>query len=148
MWNGHPQNKHSNVDLKIQKVQKTINKGGLVLGDVADNLIKMKYSKDMTASDKENAVMLLIQMFTGGLTSLAQGNNLLNQARRNHITSVLLRLMSELSKKVPEDFDWLFVDNIVSRINKIKGKRQALRSNWLRTQNNCRVSPKTQRIDN
>ena len=93
MWNGHPQNKHRNVNLKIQKVQKTINKGGIVLGDVADNLIKIKCRKDMTASDN-------------------------------------------------------IVDNIVSRINKIKGKRQALRSNWLRTQNTCRDSPKTHRTDN
>ena len=76
------------MDPKIQKVQKTINNGGIVLGNVADNLIKIKYSKDMTAIDKENAVMLLIQMFTGGLTSLAQGNNLLNQTRLHHITSV------------------------------------------------------------
>ena len=93
MWNGHPQNKHRNFNLNIQKVQKTINKGGIVLGDVADNLIKIKCSKDMTASDN-------------------------------------------------------IVDNIVSRINKIKGKRQALRSNWLRTQNTCRDSPKTHRTDN
>ena len=136
------------MDPKIQKVQKTINNGGIVLGNVADNLIKIKYSKDMTAIDKENAVMLLIQMFTGGLTSLAQGNNLLNQTCLHHITSVLPRHISELSKKVPEDSDWLFADNIVSRINKIKGKQLALRSNWLRTQNTCRDSPKTQRNDN
>ena len=28
IWNDHLQNKHRNVDLKTQKVQKTINKGG------------------------------------------------------------------------------------------------------------------------
>ena len=28
IWNGHLQNKHRNVDLKTQKVQKTINKSG------------------------------------------------------------------------------------------------------------------------
>ena len=71
------------MDLKIQKVQKTINKGGIILGQVADSLIKIKHSKDMTASDMKNAVMPLIQMCTDGLTFLAHGNNLLNQTRRN-----------------------------------------------------------------
>ena len=36
--------------------------------------------------------------------------------------------MSELGKKVPEDFDWLFGDNIVSRVNQITAKQQTLRS--------------------
>ena len=36
--------------------------------------------------------------------------------------------MSELGKKVPEDSDWLFGDNIVPRINEIKAKQVALRS--------------------
>ena len=31
IWNEHLQNKHRNVDLKMQKVQKTINKGGIIL---------------------------------------------------------------------------------------------------------------------
>ena len=35
--------------------------------------------------------------------------------------------MSELGKKVPEDSDWLFGDNIVFRINQIKAKQQALK---------------------
>ena len=39
IWNGYLQNKHRNVDLKIQKVQKTINKGGIILVQVADSLI-------------------------------------------------------------------------------------------------------------
>ena len=36
--NRHLQNKYRNVDSKIQKVQKTINKGGIILGQVTDNL--------------------------------------------------------------------------------------------------------------
>ena len=99
IWNGHPQNKHRTVNLKTQKVQKTINKGGIILGQVADSLIKIKHNKDMTASDMKNAVIPLIQMCTDGLTFLAHGNNLLNQTRRNYITSVLPRHMSELVKK-------------------------------------------------
>ena len=98
-------------------------------------------------SDVKNAVMHLIQMCTYGLTFLAHGNNLLNQTRWNYIISVLPRHMSELGKKVPEDSDWLFGDNIVSRINQIKARQQALTSMALRTQKNCRDSPKTQRID-
>ena len=61
-------------------------------------------------------------MCTDGLTFLAYGNNLLNKTRRNYITSVLPRHMSELGKKVLEDSDWLFGDNTVSRVNQIKGK--------------------------
>ena len=76
----------------------------------------------------KNAVMPLIQMCTDGLTFLTPGNNLLNQTRRNYITSILPRHMSDLGKKVPEDFDWLFGDDIVSRINQINGKQQALRN--------------------
>ena len=106
----------------------TINKSGIILGQVADNLIKIKHSKDMTAGDMKNAVMPLIQMCTDGFTFLAHGNNLLNQTRRNDITSVLPRHMSELGKKVPEDSDWLFGDNIASKINQVKAKQQALRS--------------------
>ena len=85
-------------------------------------------------SDVKNAVMHLIQMCTYGLTFLAHGNNLLNQTRWNYIISVLPRHMSELGKKVPEDSDWLFGDNIVSRINQIKARQQALTSMALRTQ--------------
>ena len=48
--NGHLQNKHRNVNLKTQKVQKAINKGGIILGQVTDSLIKNKHNKDMTAS--------------------------------------------------------------------------------------------------
>ena len=59
----------------------------------------------MTAGDLKSGVMPLIQLCTDGLTFLAHGNNLLNQTRRNYITSILLRHMSELDKKVPEDFD-------------------------------------------
>ena len=51
IWNGHLQNKHRNVDLKTQKVQKTINKGGIILGQVADSLIKIKHNKNMTVSE-------------------------------------------------------------------------------------------------
>ena len=36
--------------------------------------------------------------------------------------------MSEFDKKVPEDSDWLFGYNTVSRINQIIGKQQALTS--------------------
>ena len=111
IWTGHLQNKHRNVDLKTQKVQKTINKAGMILGQVADSLIKIKHSRNMTASDKRNAVMPLIQMCTDGLTFLAHGNKLLNQTCRNYITSVLPRHMSEHGKKVPQDSDWLFGDN-------------------------------------
>ena len=68
------------MNLKTQKVQKTINKGGIILGQLADNLIKIKHSKDMIAGDIKNAVMTLIQMCTDGLTFLAHGNNLLNQS--------------------------------------------------------------------
>ena len=66
------------MDLKTQKVQKSINEGGIILGQVSDNLIKIKHSKDLTADDMINVVMLLIQMCTDGLTSPAYGNNLLN----------------------------------------------------------------------
>ena len=124
------------MDLKTQKVQKTINKCGIVLGQVADSLIKIKYNKDMTASDMKNVVMPLIQMCTDGLTFLARGNNLLNQKRRNYITSVLPRNMSELGKKIPEDSNWLFGDNVVSRINQIKAKQQALKSDGFKNSKN------------
>ena len=45
------------MDLKTQKVQKTINKGGIILREVADTLIKIKHNKDMTASDMKNAAL-------------------------------------------------------------------------------------------
>ena len=51
IWNGYLQNKQRNVDLKTQKVQKTINKGGIILGQVADSLIKIKHNKNMTVSE-------------------------------------------------------------------------------------------------
>ena len=85
-------------------MQKTINKGGIILGQVADNLIKIKHSKDMTAGDMKNAVIHLIQMCTDGLSFLSHGNNLLNQTRKNYITSVLPRHMTELSKKNTRGF--------------------------------------------
>ena len=103
---------------------------------MTDNLIKIKHSKDMNAGDMKNAVMPLIQMCTDGLTFLAHGNNLLNQTHRNYITSVLPCHMSELGKKVPEDSDWLFGDNIVSRVNQIKAKQQALRSDGFKNSKN------------
>ena len=58
IWKGNLQNKHRNVDLKTQKVQKTINKGSIILGQVADNLIKIKHSKDMTAG-----IIIIIDLF-------------------------------------------------------------------------------------
>ena len=105
IWNGHLENKNRNVDLKTQKVQKTISNGNIILGQVADSLIKIKHNKDMTASDRKKAVMPLIQMCTNGLTFPARDNNFLNQILRNYITFVLPRHMSELGKKVPEDSD-------------------------------------------
>ena len=75
-------------------------------------------------------------MYTDWLTFLAHGNNLINQTRRNYITSDLPRHMSELGKKVSEDSNWLFEDNIVSRINQIKAKRQALRSDGFKNSKN------------
>ena len=101
----------------------------------------------MTADDIKNAVMPLIQMHTDGLTFLANGNNLLNQSRRNYITSVLPCHMSELGKKVSMDSVWLFGDNIVSRINQIKAKQQTLRSNGLKNSKNLHGFSKIQRID-
>ena len=124
------------MDLKTQKVQKTIDKGDIILGQVADSLIKIKLSKDMTAGDMKNVVIPLLQMCTDGLTFLAHGNNLLNQTSRNYITSVLPQHMSELGKKVPEDSDWLFGDNIVSRTNQIKAKQQALKSDGFKNPKN------------
>ena len=53
----------------------------------------------MTANDMRNAVMPLIQMFTDRLTFLAHGNNLLNQTRRNYITSAYLGTCLNLVKK-------------------------------------------------
>ena len=101
----------------------------------------------MTADDIKNAVMPLIQMHADGLTFFANGNNLLNQSRGNYITFVLPCHMSELGKKVSEDSDWLFGDNIVSRINQIKAKQQTLRSNGLKNSKNLHGFSKTQRID-
>ena len=121
----------TNTEIRIlkhkRKVQKTINKGDIILGQVADSLIKIKHNKDMTAGGEKNAVMPLIQMCKDGLTFLAHCNNLVNQTHRNYITSFSPRPMSELGKKVPEDSDWLFGDNIVFRINQIKAKQQALK---------------------
>ena len=91
----------------------------------------------------KNAVMPLIQMCTDGLTFPAHVNNLLNQTRRNYITSVLPRHMSELGKKVPEDSDWLFGDNVVSRINQIKAKQQALKSDGFKNSKNLQGFSKT-----
>ena len=68
IWDEHLQSKHRNLDVKTQKTQKTISKGGIILGQVADSLIKIKHSKDMTAGDMKNAVMPLIQMCTDRLT--------------------------------------------------------------------------------
>ena len=96
------------MNLKTQKVQKNINKGDIILGQVANNLIKIKHSRDMIACDMENAVMRVIQMWTDGLTFLTHGNKLLNQTRRNYITSVLPRHMSERGEKVSEDSSLLF----------------------------------------
>ena len=61
--------------------------------------------------------------------------------------------MSELGKKVPEDSDWLFGDNdsnwlFVSRINQIKAKQQALKSDGFKNSKTCKDSPKPQRINN
>ena len=61
---------------------------------------------------------------------------MLNQTRRNYITSVLPSHMSELGKKVIEYSDWLFEDNIVSRINQIKAKQQGLRSDGFKKSKN------------
>ena len=44
--------------------------------------------------------------------------------------------MSELGKKVPDDSEWLFGDNIVSRISHIKDKQQALRSDGFKNSKN------------
>ena len=99
IWNGHLQNKHGNKDLKTQRVQKTINKGDIILGQVADSLIKIKHNKDMTAGGEKNTVMPLSQMCKDGLTFLAHGNNLLNQTHRNYITSFSPQLERN-SKKV------------------------------------------------
>ena len=48
-------NPDRNVDLKKQKLQRTINKGGIVLGQLEDNLMKIKHNKDMTAGDMKNS---------------------------------------------------------------------------------------------
>ena len=45
---------------------------------MADNLIKTKHSKDMTAVDMKYAVMPLIHMCTDRLTFSAHGNNIIN----------------------------------------------------------------------
>ena len=60
---------------------------------------------------------------------LEHGNNLLNQMHRNYITFILPWNMSKLGNEVPENSDWFFGDNIVSRINQIKAIQQALRRN-------------------
>ena len=56
--------------------------------------------------------------------------------------------MSKLGKKVPEDSDWLFGENVVSRINQIKAKQQALKSDGFKNSKTCKDSPKPQRINN
>ena len=88
--------------LSTNDAKKTIKKGGIILRQAVDNLIKIKHGKDMTAGEMKN------------------------QTHRNCITSILPPHMSELGKKVPDDSDWLFGDNIVSRINQIKAKQPAL----------------------
>ena len=90
----------------------------------------------MTAGNMKNVVMSLIQICTDGLTFLAHGHNLLNQTRRNYITSVLPHYISEVGKKVPEDSDWLFGDNFVSRVDQIKAKQQVLRSDRFKNSKN------------
>ena len=50
--------------------------------------------------------------------------------------------MSELGEKVPEDSDWLFGDNIISRTNQIKAKKQALRNDGCKNSENLRDSQK------
>ena len=55
--------------------------------------------------------------------------------------------MSELGKKVPDDSDWLCGDKIVSRINQIKTKQQALRSDGFKNSKNLQDSLKPHRTD-
>ena len=100
-----------------------------------DNLINIKHSKDTIAGDMKDAVISLIKMCTDGLNFLAHGNNLLNQTHRNCVTC-LTSSHVELGKKVPENSDWLSGGNILSRINQIKPKQQALRSYWFKNSKN------------
>ena len=47
IWNVYIQNKDRNVNIKTQKVQKTIDKGCINQGQVADDLIKIKKGGSM-----------------------------------------------------------------------------------------------------
>ena len=61
------------------------------------------------------------------------------------LTSALPRHTSELTKKVLKDSNWFFGDNIVSRVNKIKTKQQALRSDEFKNSKNLQglsINPK------
>ena len=51
--------------------------------------------------------------------------------------------MSKLGKKVPEDSDWLFGENVVSRINQVKAKQQALKSDEFKNSKNLQGFSKT-----
>ena len=51
--------------------------------------------------------------------------------------------MIEQGKRIPEDSDWLFGDNIVPRINQIKAKQQALRSDGFKNSKNLQGISKT-----
>ena len=56
--------------------------------------------------------------------------------------------MSKLGKKVPEDSDWLFGENVVSRINQIKAKQQALKSGEFKNSKNLQGFSKTPENNN
>ena len=78
LQNNHLHTKHTNTDLKNQKIQKIIVKGSFTLSQIADKLIMVRPNKHMNRRYMRQVIVPLIQMCTGGLIFLVHGNSLLN----------------------------------------------------------------------
>ena len=83
LQNNHLHTKHTNTDLKYQKIQKNIVKGSFILSQIADKLIMVRPNKHMNRRYMRQVIVPLIQMCTGGLIFLVHSNILLNQIRMN-----------------------------------------------------------------
>ena len=138
VWSNHLQTKHRATDLKFQKIQSTNVKSAIIFTQLADKLVNLRHNRDLSQKEVRMALSPLINMCSEGLTFLSHSNQLMDQNRRNYLTSALPADIAPLAKDVPDNSDLLFGDNLITRISNIKTSHKALQKKHILITRNTR----------
>ena len=111
----------------MQQRNLAVLKGTIANTQVASDLVKLKNNWELTAKGIWKSIIPVIKTCTEAMTFLGHAKQKADSLRKTNIVMSLPKNLYSLAKEVPVTSEWLFGDDINSRINDIKTQQRAFK---------------------